>query len=62
MRTLLISGVAATLIGCSCYIPPPPSAALEECPLAKGFACLDRVSGGPHAESAAAIAYRNLCN
>jgi hypothetical protein len=44
MRTLLIGGLAATLIGCSCYVPPPPSAWMEECPLSKGFACFDRMS------------------
>jgi hypothetical protein len=48
MRTLLIGGLAATLVGCSCYVPPPPSAEMEECPLSKGFACFDRMSaGGP---------------
>jgi hypothetical protein len=46
MRTLLIVGLAATLIGCSCYVPPPPSAAMEDCPLSKGFACFDRMSVG----------------
>ena len=49
MRTLLIGGLAATLIGCSCYVPPPPSAEMEECPLSKGFACFDRMSAGPPA-------------
>jgi hypothetical protein len=47
MRTLLIGGLAATLIGCSCYIPPPPLAEMDECPLSKGFACLDRMSAVP---------------
>jgi hypothetical protein len=48
MRTLLIGGLAATLVGCSCYVRPPPSAEMEECPLSKGFACFDRMSaGGP---------------
>jgi hypothetical protein len=46
MRTLLIGGLAATLVGCSCYVPPPPSAAMEECPLSKGFACFDKTSVG----------------
>ena len=47
MRTLLIGDLAASLIGCSCYVPPPPSAEMEECPLSKGFACFDRMSAGP---------------
>jgi hypothetical protein len=50
MRTLLIAGLSAALVGCSCYAPPPPSADLPECPLSKGFACLDRMLAGPPAE------------
>ena len=40
MRTLLIGTLAATLVGCSCLLPP--QASMEACTDASGFACFDR--------------------
>jgi hypothetical protein len=42
MRTLLIGALVATLLGCSC--PLPPQAGLESCIDANGFACLSRTA------------------
>jgi hypothetical protein len=42
MRTLIAGALAATLVGCSCYLTP--QSGLEACSLADGFACLDRNS------------------
>jgi Type VI secretion system VasI, EvfG, VC_A0118 len=42
MRTLLISALAATLVGCSCLLPP--QAGMESCADANGFACFDRTA------------------
>ncbi len=42
MRTLLIGALAATLVGCSC--PLPPRASIEGCTDANGFACFDRMA------------------
>ena len=42
MRTLLIGALAATLVGCSC--PLPPQASVEGCTDANGFACFDRMA------------------
>ncbi len=42
MRTLLIGALAATLVGCSC--PLPPQASIEGCTDANGFACFDRMA------------------
>ena len=42
MRTLLIGALAATLVGCSC--PLPPQASIEGCTDASGFACFDRMA------------------
>ena len=40
MRALLIGALAATLVGCSCLLPP--QASVEGCPDANGLACFDR--------------------
>ena len=40
MRSLFIAALAATLVGCSCVLPP--QASLEACRDANVFACLDR--------------------
>jgi hypothetical protein len=37
MRTLLVGTLAATLVGCSCLLPP--QASMEACTDANGFAC-----------------------
>jgi hypothetical protein len=42
MRTLLIGALAATLIGCSCLLPP--QASMEACTDANGPACFDRTA------------------
>ena len=42
MRTLLIGALAATLVGCSCLLPPQPS--IQGCTDANGFACFDRMA------------------
>jgi Type VI secretion system VasI, EvfG, VC_A0118 len=42
MRTLLIGLLAATLVGCSCLLPP--QAGMESCTDANGFACFDRTA------------------
>ena len=42
MRTLIVGALAATLVGCSCYVTP--QSGLEACAGADGFACLDRNS------------------
>src|SRR5438876_3244608 len=42
MRTLLIGALAATLVGCSCALPP--QASIEGCTDANGFACFDRMA------------------
>lgn len=42
MRTLIVGALAATLVGCSCYVTP--QSGLEACTGADGFACLDRNS------------------
>src|ERR1700720_2456867 len=39
MRALLIGALAATLVGCSCFLPPQAS---EGCTDANGLACFDR--------------------
>ena len=39
MRTLLIGALAATLVGCSCLLPP--QASMEACTDANGLACFD---------------------
>jgi hypothetical protein len=40
MRTILVGTLAATLVGCSCLLPPQVS--MEACTDANGFACFDR--------------------
>jgi hypothetical protein len=42
MRTLLVGALAATLVGCSC--PLPPQAGMESCADANGFACFDKTA------------------
>jgi len=42
MRTLLIGALAATLVGCSCILPP--QAGMESCADANGFTCFDRTA------------------
>src|SRR5712664_219160 len=42
MRALLIGALAATLVGCSCLLPP--QASIEGCTGANGFACFDRTA------------------
>ena len=42
MRTLLIGALAATLVGCSCLVPP--QAGMEACMDANGFACFDKTA------------------
>ena len=42
MRALLIGALAATLVGCSCLLPP--QASVEGCTDANGLACIDRSS------------------
>jgi hypothetical protein len=44
MRTLLVGALAATLVGCSC--PLPPLASMESCTAANRFACFDRTAAG----------------
>ena len=40
MRTLLVGTMAATLVGCSCLLPP--QTVMEACTDASGLACFDR--------------------
>jgi hypothetical protein len=42
MRTLLIGVLAATLVGCSC--PLPPQASMDACADPNGFGCLNRMA------------------
>jgi hypothetical protein len=42
MRTLLIGTLAATLVGCSC--PLPPQTSTDACTDANGFGCLNRTA------------------
>jgi hypothetical protein len=42
MRTLLIGALAATLVGCSCLLPP--QAGIQACTDANGFACFDKTA------------------
>jgi hypothetical protein len=44
MRTLFIGVLAATLVGCSC--PLPPQASMEACTDPNGFGCLNRMAAG----------------
>jgi hypothetical protein len=43
MRTLIVGALAATLVGCSCYVPP--QSGFEAC--TGGYACYDR-NGAPN--------------
>jgi hypothetical protein len=40
MRTLLVGAMAATLVGCSCLLPP--QSVMDACTDANGLACFDR--------------------
>src|SRR6266404_7691563 len=42
MRTLLIGVLAATLVGCSC--PLPPQASMDACADPNGFGCLNKMA------------------
>jgi len=42
MRALLIGALAATLVGCSCFLPP--QASIEGCTDRNGFTCFDRMA------------------
>ena len=42
MRTLLIGALAATLVGCSCLLPP--QASIEGCTDTNGLVCFDRMA------------------
>ena len=42
MRTLLVGALAATLVGCSCLLPP--QASIEGCTDGNGFTCFDRMA------------------
>jgi hypothetical protein len=42
MRALLLGALAATLVGCSCLLPPQVS--MEACTDASGLACFDRTA------------------
>jgi hypothetical protein len=42
MRTLLIGTLAATLVGCSCLLPP--QASMEACTDVGGFGCFNRMA------------------
>ena len=48
MRTLLVGALAATLVGCSC--PLPPQTGMESCTDANGFACLGRMAASQRIE------------
>jgi hypothetical protein len=52
MRPLFIGVLAATLVGCSC--PLPPHAVMEACSGANGFVCFDRTAAGEPMEPAQA--------
>ena len=49
MRTLLISVLVATVVGCSCP-PLPRQVSMQGCTDANGFACLDRTTSGSSIE------------
>ena len=42
MRTLLVGALAATLVGCSCLLPP--QASMEGCTDTNGLVCFDRMA------------------
>jgi hypothetical protein len=42
MRTLIVGALAATLVGCSCLLPP--QASIKGCTDANGLACFDRMA------------------
>ena len=53
MRALLVVALAATLVGCSC--PLPPQASIEGCTDAHGFACFDRTAASQPIEPEPAL-------
>jgi hypothetical protein len=57
MRTLLIGTLVATLVGCSC--PLPPQASMEACTDANGFGCLNRTAATRPIEPAPASSKTN---
>ena len=48
MRTLLIGTLAATLVGCSCILPP--QASMDACTDPNGFGCLNRMAASQPSE------------
>jgi hypothetical protein len=57
MRTLLIGTLVATLVGCSC--PLPPQASMDACTDANGFGCLNRTAATRPIEPAPASSRTN---
>jgi hypothetical protein len=57
MRTLLIGVLAATLVGCSCLLPP--QASLEACTDTSGSGCLNGMAASRSIEPAAASSRTN---
>jgi len=57
MRTLLIGVLAATLVGCSC--PLPPQASMEACTDASGSGCLNGIAVSRSIEPAPASSKTN---
>jgi hypothetical protein len=57
MRTLLIGVLAATLVGCSCLLPP--QASMEACTDASGSACLNGMAVSRSIEPAPASSKSN---
>ena len=60
MRPLLISALAATLIGCTCFAPQQAQqTSLTECTEANGFACSDVAAGTPQMDSKPLVLHSN---
>ena len=60
MRPLLISALAATLIGCTCFAPQQAQqTSLTECTEANGFACSDVAAGTPQMDSKSLVLHSN---
>jgi hypothetical protein len=60
MRPLLISALAATLIGCTCFAPQQAQqTSLTECAEANGFACSDVAAGTPQMDSKPLVLHSN---
>jgi hypothetical protein len=58
MRTFFVCALAATVVGCSCYVPP--QASMDACAGASGLACLDRSSLSQAIEPEPAVLDRDL--